>query len=60
MHEAQHPDGPTWCVHCGTFDVYFATTECCPEQDRRFDSSQPRNFLKMLSGIFGEFPEVSK
>lgn len=19
-HERQHPDNPTWCVHCGRFD----------------------------------------
>lgn len=27
-HQPQHPDGPTWCVKCGTFDTHFAGSEC--------------------------------
>lgn len=53
-HEAQHPDSPTWCVHCGTFDIYFATGECSPVRDRRFDSNVESNFERIATGLFGK------
>ena len=34
-HIMAHPEGPTWCVRCGTFDCYCASvngpTECAPK-----------------------------
>lgn len=52
-HEMQHPNSPTWCVHCGTFDIY-AEGECDGPRDRRFDASAPANFDRMVRALFGE------
>jgi hypothetical protein len=53
-HEMQHPDSPTWCIHCGTFDIYAETTECAAEPTRAFDSRIPGTFDRMLRGVFGD------
>ena len=54
-HELQHEDSPTWCVHCGTFDIYCATSTCSA-QDRNarlFDSRLPGMARRMYLDFFG-------
>ncbi len=54
-HELQHTDSPTWCIHCGTFDIYCADNECdSVAREGRFDSRVPSNFNRMLGNIFGK------
>ena len=52
-HEMQHPDSPTWCVHCGTFDPYCKVTDCTPNRDRLFDMSDQANWRRTLVSVFG-------
>lgn len=52
-HELQHSDSPTWCVHCGTFDIYCSGTECRGERTRRFDTDIPGNARRMAEDFFG-------
>ena len=51
-HEMQHADSPTWCIHCGTFDIYCAITDCIPKQERRFDMRDPEVWQRTLDSIF--------
>lgn len=51
-HEMQHPDSPTWCVHCGTFDMWCDTADCIVDREvRKFDMT--RNWGAMFRSIFG-------
>ena len=38
-HEMQHADSPTWCVHCGTFDIYCQSYPCEGKRERKYDSA---------------------
>lgn len=53
-HMMQHPDSPTWCVWCGTFDVYAG--EACPA-DRtggpRYDFGVRANAERQAAAMFG-------
>lgn len=51
-HEMQHENGPTWCVHCGTFDIY-ANGECEGERTRAFDSSVSKNRERVFRAVYG-------
>lgn len=54
-HTPEHPDSPTWCTKCGTFDVYFKATDCRPKEPG-FDSRTEkgaRNIAECLYGTFG-------
>jgi hypothetical protein len=51
-HEMQHPDSPTWCIHCGTFDVYCGFKDCVSDRERRFDMSVPENWKRTLRSVF--------
>jgi len=33
-HEMQHPDSPTWCRHCHTFDYNCKPDEECDGKDK--------------------------
>lgn len=48
----QHPDSPTWCVKCGTFDCYADTTPCKGDGDK-FNTFKPENFERIFTGMFG-------
>jgi len=50
-HEMQHPDSPTWCVHCGTFDCFRDRVTCTAERNRQYDSKL--NAPRMLKELFG-------
>lgn len=50
-HVMQHPDSPTWCVHCGTFDIYCVGRSCADEQTGEYDSAV--NGRKMFTDLFG-------
>jgi hypothetical protein len=52
-HKMQHPSSPTWCIFCGTFDIYAKTTECTVDRSGRFDSTKRVNFERMARSIFG-------
>ena len=52
-HIMQHADSPTWCIHCGTFDIYCATTPCVDEQQGRWDASTEENRARMFSRVYG-------
>jgi len=51
-HLMQHPDSPTWCVNCGTFDIY-CDGDCEAEPTAEFDSRVPENFERMFNDLFG-------
>lgn len=53
-HRLQHEDGPTWCVDCGTFDIYCVAGRCNAEESGRFDTDQPENFERIVNSFFGE------
>ena len=52
-HEMQHPDSPTWCIHCGTFDIYCGSMECVSDRGRRFDMSDPTTWERTATWFFG-------
>lgn len=52
-HVMQHTDPPTWCIHCGTFDIYCAATECTADRSGKFDSGVRANFKRMYREFFG-------
>jgi len=57
-HVMQHPDSPTWCIHCGRFDVY-CDGDCTAEPTGRFNSFNPEVFVRMAHEIFG-LPETEQ
>jgi hypothetical protein len=53
-HEMQHPNSPTWCIRCGTFDIYCGSTECVSTLAyRQFDMKEPANWRRTLVSVFG-------
>ncbi len=52
-HKMQHPDSPTWCVICGTFDIYCDTTPCSGEGDD-FNFNKPENYVRNMKDLFGD------
>jgi len=43
-HQFQHPDSPTWCIHCSTFDTHCIPDEECPaEPTGKYDYTKPEN-----------------
>jgi hypothetical protein len=52
QHEMQHKDSPTWCVHCGTFDLY-ASGKCNAPRARSFDRAIPKNRRRVFNDVFG-------
>lgn len=58
-HKMQHPDAPTWCVYCGTFDHNCEPEEECDAQDSVEKWNSETNFGEMFSHIFGKpLPEA--
>lgn len=53
QHEMQHPDSPTWCIHCGTFDIYCEAYACTASRAARFDSREQENAQRMFGEFFG-------
>jgi hypothetical protein len=51
-HEMQHHDSPTWCIHCGTFDIY-CDGECDSDRSGKYDSGKPENYARMFREVFG-------
>lgn len=51
-HEMQHEDSPTWCKHCGTFDIYCDRIECSAARPGNFDSQDPETFERMFKSLF--------
>jgi hypothetical protein len=49
-HTPQHQESPTWCVVCGTYDVYFDRVRCAGD-GRKYDSAV--NGKQMLQELFG-------
>lgn len=52
QHEMQHPESPTWCIHCGTFDVFCAGIACTEDRSGQFDNR--KHSLKEVLGIEGQ------
>jgi hypothetical protein len=52
MHEAQHPDNPTWCIHCGEFDPDPGEA-CDAERIGEFDSRKSDSATRMFADLFG-------
>ena len=50
-HEMQHPDSPTWCIHCGTFDIYCDGSECTENQIGQYNAAV--HAREMFTGLFG-------
>lgn len=56
-HEMQHPDAPTWCIHCGTFSTHVETTKCTENRSGKWDAR--KNPRAMIQSILGKLvPEV--
>jgi hypothetical protein len=53
QHELQHLDSPTWCVHCGTFDIYCDRYSCTGSRDRKYDTALPGVAVRMARDMFG-------
>ena len=51
-HQFQHPDSPTWCIHCGRF-AHLCGSEDCDGTEGSFDSRTPEVFERMFQDIFG-------
>lgn len=50
-HEMQHEDSPTWCIHCGTFDIYCGYICTAKERSSRYDSRIQENFVRIAEGM---------
>ena len=61
-HRLQHPDSPTWCIDCGTFDCYCVSGECDANETGCFNSDEPENWKRVVGSMFAEAiePEVAK
>lgn len=52
-HEMKHGDSPTWCIHCGTFDIYCAVRSCTDERSGKYDSRKPASYRNIIEDTFG-------
>lgn len=54
-HELLHSDSPTWCLHCGTYDIYCADSVCdvVDREARAFDTRLPGRAERMFCDTFG-------
>jgi hypothetical protein len=52
-HEMQHMSSPTWCIHCGTFDLYCDSPCLASVRNGRFDSRDSTNWHRMFAVVFG-------
>lgn len=59
-HVMQHPESPTWCIHCGTFDVYCEYEPCVSEQAGRYDCAKPGIKARMFREVFGIREEAAR
>jgi hypothetical protein len=53
MHEFQHADEPTWCLHCGTFKENCGGEPCPKAGQRLFDGNDAQTGARMIGDLFG-------
>ena len=51
-HVMQHKNSPTWCIHCGTFDIY-CQGKCISEPSGKYNSELPGNAERIFKETFG-------
>lgn len=59
-HQYQHPDAPTWCIHCGTFQEHCRDGEQCSGKPHAWDAETADGNLRIVAAFSGREIQEAK